>query len=106
MFKCGAFIIYLDALNATDFQDLENAVKCERDRRCAMSELSITEKCLVKCGQHIAAIKEFRARTNSGLKDAKDACDAYRRTVPGWFEGSTYDETTNTWVLLPRNPKW
>lgn len=36
------------------------------------------EQALVETGRHIPAIKMYRARTGAGLKDAKDACDAYR----------------------------
>ncbi|WP_158288542.1 ribosomal protein L7/L12 [Ornithinimicrobium flavum] len=33
---------------------------------------------LVEDGEHIAAIKAYRQRTGAGLKEAKDAVDAYR----------------------------
>lgn len=43
-----------------------------------VSPLVHTEEALVESGRHIHAIKEYRARTGVGLKDAKDCCDAYR----------------------------
>lgn len=97
MFKLGAMTLYLDKLSETDFRELECVVQNERTRRGTASELNIAEKCLVRCGQHIPAIKALRDRTGIGLREAKDACDAFRRTVPGWSEGSYFDEATGMW---------
>jgi len=102
MFKLGAFSLNafsfdLQYLSNADFDNLETLVKAERSKRSVSQELSVTEQCLVRCGQHILAIKAYRERTSVGLKEAKDACDAFRRTIVGWFEGAGYDETTGRW---------
>lgn len=42
-----------------------------------MTALTVCEKALIESGRKIIAIKEVRQRLNLGLKDAKDAVDAY-----------------------------
>lgn len=37
----------------------------------------------LKQGQTISAIKRYRELTGSGLKESKDAIDAYQRTLSG-----------------------
>jgi hypothetical protein len=40
-------------------------------------DLSAEERSLAAAGRKIEAIKQYRSRTNLGLKEAKDAVDAY-----------------------------
>ncbi len=47
------------------------------------TSLNDAERRLVLDGQIIPAIKSLRNRLNCGLREAKDACDDYRRRT-GW----------------------
>lgn len=49
------------------------------------------ERDLLRNGRLIEAIKLLRARTNCGLKEAKDACDDYRRRI-GVLSNTCYNQ--------------
>ena len=92
-------VLDLSTLSHWDFENLKKKVAEEEARRNPPSlDLTPEEKALVRSNLMIPAIKALRARTGSGLKDSKDVCDNYRRTLPGWFEGAVFDEVTCTWV--------
>lgn len=97
-FGLGPFVLNLNALHDGELADLAAAVRAEQATRTTSAPLDLAEQCLVRCGQHIQAIKAYRTRTNAGLKDAKDACDAFRLTVPGYSQGKTFDPGTGMWV--------
>jgi|HubBroStandDraft_6_1064221.scaffolds.fasta_scaffold146096_3 ribosomal protein L37E len=105
IFEIGGFSLNLSTISLVDLGKLEEALKKERAVRLPLMELDLTERCLVKCGQHIPAIKAYRNRTLAGLRQSKDACDAYRKTLPGYQDGAVYDEATNGWTLKPVDTK-
>lgn len=53
----------------------------EQSGEIVKNTLSVNERDLVRAGQHIAAIKEYRMRTAVGLREAKEACDKYRDSL-------------------------
>ena len=60
------------------FLTLNDYLGCDTAKPDRLSKLE--EECLQKIreGQHVQAIKLWRAKTGTSLKDAKDTCDALR----------------------------
>lgn len=99
MFKLGIVTLNLQDMNDWDLSQLADAATNEQKRRKGPAELDTTEKCLVRCGQHIQAIKAYRARTSTGLREAKDACDAFRATILDYQDGKTqWSEELGKWI--------
>lgn len=99
-FKLGAFTIDLNYLSEWELSQLKDQINEEERKRKGPAELDIAEKCMVRCGQHIQAIKAYRARIpGTGLREAKDACDAFRNTIPDYKNGKTvWSEVDGGWV--------
>jgi len=93
-----AFSINLEALAEYDLDMLSVAVAAEKRRRQGPVELDLAEKCLVRCGQTIPAIKALRARLGLGLREAKDAVDAFRDTIPERPPGGYWSEAEGKWL--------
>ena len=108
MFKLGIVTLNLQDMNDWDLSQLSDAAANELKRRKGPAELDIAEKCMVRCGQHIQAIKAYRARIpGTGLREAKDACDAFRNTIPDYKEGKTFwSEAEGRWTHNPNNGRW
>jgi hypothetical protein len=67
-----------------ELDELAAALTAERTRREPPPiNLSEAEKCLIRGGHAITAIKLIRERyePRPGLRQAKDACDAYKATL-------------------------
>lgn len=67
-------------------------------------QLSMTEEALIESGRFIAALKEYRVRTGAGLKEAKEACDAYKAawTAAGSPLGGILTPWARTVAVEPR----
>lgn len=107
-FRIGAFTIDLTQMSEWELSNLKTEIENEERKRKGPVELDTTEKCLVRCGQHIQAIKAYRNRIpGTGLREAKDACDAFRNTIPDYKNGKTlWSEPDGCWVFPNKVNSW
>lgn len=84
MIRINVFDIEVETIPDHELTALRAKLENEAARRSPpVIDLTLEEKCLIRCGEFIAAIKSVRERFSPkpSLRHAKDACDAYKATL-------------------------
>lgn len=84
MIRVGVNDIEVETIPDHELSLLRIRLENEAVRRAPpVIELTLEEKCLIRCGELISAIKSVRERYSPrpALRHAKDACDAYKDTL-------------------------